>query len=84
MIATPTEQRGPTLTVRFPPCHEAQKIFVNWSEQNPDAQVLIAPCGTKVGKSFGAAMWLLKEALVNPGLYCVWIGPTYLKCKIGY
>lgn len=29
-------------------------------------------------------MWLAKEAMKNPGLYCVWIAPTYRKAKIGF
>jgi len=72
------------ITLRLPPLHQHQEIFGNWDELNPGAQCLIAPCGTKVGKSFGAAWWITKELWVNPGLYGVWIGPTYLKCKIGY
>lgn len=68
----------------LPTPHPVQEIFVNWSEENPNAQCLIAPCGTKLGKSFGCTIWLLTEALSNPGLFCCWIGPTYLKCKIGY
>ncbi len=69
----------------LPPPHKGgQEKFVFWSDDNPKAQVLVAPCGTKVGKSFGCSLWLGKEALLNQSLYCVWIAPTYLKCKIGY
>jgi hypothetical protein len=70
--------------VRFPELYEAQKIFGFWDTRHPDAQVLVAPCGTKVGKSYGSAMWLDKRALMMPNSYNVWIGPTYLKCKIGF
>lgn len=70
--------------LRLPDLYPEQEIFAHWSEDNLEAQVLIAPSGTKVGKSFGAAAWISKEALSNPGLYCIWIGPTYLKAKIGY
>lgn len=72
------------ITIRLPPLHEHQRIFGMWDEWNPQAQVLIAPCGTKLGKSFGSAWWMTKELWINPGLYGAWIGPTYLKCKIGY
>jgi hypothetical protein len=72
------------ITLQLPPLHEHQSIFGTWDEQNPNAQCLIAPCGTKMGKSFGAAWWITKELWINPGLYGVWIGPTYLKCRIGY
>ena len=44
---------------------------------------MVAPCGTKVGKSFGSALWLAKEALLNR-IYGVWVAPTYMKSKIGY
>jgi hypothetical protein len=70
--------------IRLPTLYPEQEIFGTWSDTNPHAQCFIAPSGTKVGKSFGSAVWLTKEALVNPGLYCVWVGPTYLKAKIGY
>lgn len=71
-------------TIRFPELYEAQKIFGNWDTIHPDSQVLVAPSGTKVGKSYGSAMWLTKRALMNPNSYNVWIGPTYLKSKIGF
>jgi hypothetical protein len=45
---------------------------------------LVAPCGTKAGKSFGSSWWLVKEAMATANLYCVWLSPTYLKAKIGY
>jgi hypothetical protein len=72
------------ITVRFPTPHEVQKIFVDWNKIHTKAQCLIAPCGTKTGKSFGSAIWLLKEAMVNPGLYCIWIAPTTMKAEVGY
>lgn len=70
--------------IKLPDPHEAQSIFVEWEEDNPSAQVLVAPCGTKVGKTFGSSLWLLTQALVNPGFYCVWIAPTLYKCRIAY
>lgn len=72
------------LIVRLPALHEHQKIFGYWSEDHPHAQVLVAPCGTKVGKSFGSAWWLAVEAMTNPGVFCAWIAPTYRKAKIGF
>jgi hypothetical protein len=72
------------LRLRLPDPHPVQKIFTNWHVKNPQAQVLVAPCGTKVGKSFGSSIWLATEALVTPGLYCIWIAPTYMKARIGY
>lgn len=74
--------RGAVL--RLPALHEKQEIFGWWNDDNPNAQVLVAPCGTKSGKSFGSASWLVKEAWSYPGLFCVWIAPTYLKARIGY
>jgi hypothetical protein len=71
--------------IRLPEPHEGgQETFFNWTELFPKAQCLIAPCGTKVGKSFGSALWIGKEALITPNLFCVWIAPTLAKCKIGY
>ena len=72
------------MIVRLPEPHKAQSIFFNWSDLYPEAQCLVAPCGTKVGKTYGGTLWMLKEALLNPGIYCAWIAPTYLKCRIAY
>lgn len=74
----------PVLTLDMPDLYPAQQIFQDWHYNAPEAQCLIAPSGTKVGKSFGSAHWLTAEALANNDLYCAWIGPTYLKAKIGY
>lgn len=70
--------------LRLPSPHPIQEIFFYWSEWHPDAQCLVAPAGTKLGKSFGCALWMIKEAVSHPNLYCAWIAPTYLKCRIGY
>lgn len=72
------------VTIRLPEAHEHQAIFLEWSDLHPEAQVLVAPCGVKLGKSFGAALWLLKEALTNSGFYCVWAAPTLYKARVGY
>ena len=72
------------IVLQLPPLHQHQEIFGLWNELHPQAQCLMAPCGTKLGKSFGSAWWLTKELWINPSLYGVWIGPTYLKCRIGY
>lgn len=72
------------LRIVLPTPHEHQKIFTHWSVLNPQAQCLVAPCGTKLGKSFGSSLWLVTEALSYVGLYCIWIAPTYMKARIGY
>lgn len=70
--------------LRLPALHTKQEVFAFWSDDNPEAQCLVAPCGTKSGKSFGSAVWMAKEAWATPNLYCAWISPTYLKARIGY
>ena len=71
--------------LRLPAPHTGgQDTFYHWNEDNPVAQCLVAPCGTKVGKTYGACLWMVKEALVNPKIYCAWIAPTYQKCRIAY
>lgn len=80
----PKKRKKKIKEIVLPTPHEVQRIFVEWNLMYPDAQCLIAPCGTKLGKSFGCGLWLTTEALSTPNLYCAWIGPTYLKCKIGY
>lgn len=37
--------------IRLPPAHEHQSIFLDWDERHPNAQVLVAPCGVKLGKA---------------------------------
>lgn len=84
MVAATVTHPRPVARVVLPTPHEAQGIFVDWEEKHPNAQVLIAPCGTKVGKTFGASLWMLQTALANPNFYCVWIAPTLYKCRIAY
>lgn len=90
-VARETHQDGgfrgsfrPVAKICLPDPYDKQSIFVEWEDLHPDAQVLVAPCGTKVGKTFGGSIWLLSQALVNPGFYCVWIAPTLYKCRIAY
>jgi hypothetical protein len=80
LFVQPTEP----IRVRLPDPHQAQEPFVYWSDLNPEAQCLVAPAGTKTGKSFGASLWLARENLEGEGLYSVWIGPTMFKSRIGY
>lgn len=72
------------VTISLPKPYKEQTIFVEWRDRFPKAQMLVIPCGTKVGKSFGSAIFLAKEALSQPNLYCAWIAPTYMKARIGY
>lgn len=74
----------PVAKIKLPDPHEKQSVFVEWETDYPDAQILVAPCGTKVGKTFGSSIWLLSQALLNPSYYCVWIAPTLYKCRIAY
>jgi len=42
----------PHATIRLPaPWKGGQDKFFYWSDENPKAQVLVGPCGTKVGKA---------------------------------
>jgi hypothetical protein len=70
--------------IDLPKAHESQKIFTDWHLKNPETQTLIAPAGTKVGKTFGSSIWLLDQALANPNFFCVWLAPTLFKCRIAY
>jgi len=70
--------------IRLPGAHEHQRVFTDWPEMYPEAQVLVGPAGTKSGKTMGASLWLTTEALTYKGLYCAWVAPTYQKCQIAY
>jgi len=81
--AVDTDNSDP-ITLRLPEPHEHQRIFIDWEDHFPLAQVLVAPAGTKLGKSLGSSIWLLSQALANQRFYCLWIAPTLLKAKVGY
>ncbi len=70
--------------IKLPEPHEKQAIFTDWEDLYPGSQVLVAPAGTKVGKTMGASIWLLGDSLINPGFYNIWIAPTLYKCRIAY
>jgi len=72
------------LTIEFPALYQKQKIFFVWDRLYPTKHVLIAPAGTKTGKSFASAAWIMARAFEHSGAYCLWVAPTYLKAKIGY
>lgn len=84
MLSKMLKTAKPSAIIRLPTPHQHQKIFYDWQDLYPKAQCLVAPCGTKLGKTFGCSIWMLKEALTYPSLYCAWIAPTYLKCRIAY
>lgn len=74
----------PEARIRLPQPHQHQEIFLDWQHLFPEAQCLVAPCGTKLGKSFGCSIWFAQEALINPGMYMLWSAPTLAKARIGY
>ena len=74
-----------TITLRLPSPHNGgQEKLLYWTLDHPVAQVLVAPAGVKTGKTYGSCLWMITEVLSTPRLFCVWIAPTYLKCKIAY
>jgi len=80
-----SKQTQNKIIIRLPPPHSGgQEIFLNWNKKNPDAQCLVAPAATKVGKTFGSSLWILTEALSTPNMQCYWIAPSYLKCNISF
>jgi len=70
--------------IRLPSLYPKQEIYGNWDLKHPNAQILIAPSGTKVGKSFGSGTWLARRALSMRNGFHIWIAPTFAKAKIGY
>ena len=78
-------KKPPKIIIRLPTPHSGgQEIFLNWNKRNPEAQCLVAPAGTKSGKSFASSMWILTEALSHANYQCYWIAPSYLKCNIAF
>lgn len=75
---------SPIGRIVLPDPHEKQRIFLEWERLYPEAQVLVAPAGTKTGKTFGSSEWLLYTTLLNQGFYDAWIAPTLYKCRIAY
>jgi hypothetical protein len=68
----------------LPQPHKKQEIFITWKKKYPKAQAFISPCGSKFGKSLISSVWLLKEALETPRLFCLWVAPSISKAQIGY
>ena len=83
-MATPTKIHLPQPWTSIVENRPGQYELVYWDHIWPKAQCLVAPCGTKVGKTFGCSLWMSKECLMTPGLFCVYVAPTYAKCKIAY
>jgi hypothetical protein len=54
------------------------------SVDSPSKMFLVGKACIPTHNSFGSALWLAKEVLINPKMFSVWIAPTYGKSKIGY
>jgi hypothetical protein len=48
------------------------------------SRIALAATGTKVGKTLGAAIWLVHYAATHPGSLCWWVAPYRRTAKIGF
>ena len=80
------ERREIVQKVQFdlPKAHPRQYEFITLFERIPGTRFVVAACGTKFGKSYGAAIWLIQQAWNMPGSVNWWVAPTYKQSKIGY
>lgn len=71
--------------IKLPPLWENpaasadQKRFI----ESP-ARIAVAATGTKVGKTLGAAIWIIRFAIANPGALCWWVAPYRRTARIGF
>jgi hypothetical protein len=63
----------------LPWLHPVQREFVD--DQH---RIVIAACGSKLGKTFGLANWLIREAWNQPQRLCWWCAPTYKQAAIAF
>ncbi len=63
----------------LPPPHDGQRLWIDRPER-----FLVVAAGTKAGKTFGAVLWLLREAWTHPHAVCWWVAPVYKQARIAY
>lgn len=65
--------------LNLPWLHPRQQAFV----EDPH-RIVVAACGSKTGKTFGLANWILLDAWNNEQHLCWWCAPTYKQAAIAF
>lgn len=63
----------------LPWLHPAQAEFVN-----DQSRFVVAACGTKTGKTFGLANWIVQQAWNREQALVWWCAPTYKQAQIAF
>jgi hypothetical protein len=63
----------------LPWLHPRQREFVD--DQH---RIVVAACGSKLGKTFGLCNWLIREAWNTEQRLCWWCAPTYKQAGIAF
>jgi hypothetical protein len=67
------------VNLELPPLHKTQREFVD-----DPARFVIAACGSKFGKTYGLANWIIREAWnKEQGLFW-WCAPVYKQAQIAF
>jgi len=75
----PATRSGRVYRLILPPPHRGQRVWIDRPER-----FLVVAAGTKAGKTFGAVLWLVREAWTHPDTICWWVAPVYKQAKIAY
>jgi hypothetical protein len=65
--------------LQLPWLHPRQREFVD----DPH-RIVVAACGSKLGKTFGLCNWLIREAWNGEQKLCWWTAPTYKQAAIAF
>lgn len=65
--------------IKLPSYHSGQAKWFNRKER-----FIVVAAGTKAGKTFGAILWLLREAFSKPGKIYWWVAPVSGQSRIAY
>lgn len=67
------------VNITLPPLHDQQREFVD-----DPSRFVVAACGSKTGKTFGLAVWIIREAWnTEQGLFW-WCAPVYKQAQIAF
>ena len=70
--------------ILIPSGHSAKQRLIMNALSMPYLSELFVSCGTKFGKSFGAAGGFVTKSLITPNEMGRWVAPIYSQAKIGF
>lgn len=65
------------LQLNLPPLYDKQKELVDAFDSRPGTRYVVGACGSKTGKTWGAAHRMVRQAWANKNSLNWWIAPVY-------